>query len=416
MQLPPINQVAAALRRTTEFLASEFAAPTTAPPPWSEFEWHIARAVSAMQGVSALLHSRLRWQGPDGWQSFLGEQREQTVGRYLQIANLLAAIDAHSRKDGVALVGLKGAALYAGGVYAAGDRPMGDIDLLIRPDDAAAIARVLDACGYTAAFSTERHWVYQQRHRKAAVGGRLGEHVDSAINIEVHDRIAEHLPVRDVDITQFLFPTGAPAGLNAYPSAASLMLHLLLHAAGNMRARALRLIQLHDIGLLAQRFGSGDWKELLAMHPDGGTIWWALAPMILTERYFPGGIPADVLANLRQDCHWLLRNRARRQRLADVSWSNIRIEAFPGLEWSRTPGDAVAFMRSRIWPSAEARSELKEGAAQIPDSAAIPWYGLSHRARILRWVFARPPRVQTLLSVRAALDQCLDEPDIHTLR
>ena len=416
MQLPPLNQVAAALRRTTEFLAREFAAPTTAPPPWSEFEWHIARAVCAMQGVSALLHSRLRWRGPDGWQRFLDEQREQTAGRYRQIANLLAAIDAHSRKDGVALVGLKGAALYAGGVYAAGERPMGDIDLLIRPDDAAAIARVLDACGYTAAFSTERHWVYQQRHRKAAVGGRLGEHVDSAINIEVHDRISELLPVRAADITQFLFPAAAPAGLNAYPSAASLMLHLLLHAAGNMRARALRLIQLHDIGLLAQRFGSGDWKELLAMHPDGGTIWWALAPMILTERYFPGAIPANVLADLAQDCPWLLRNRARRQRLADVSWSNIRIEAFPGLEWSRTPGDAVAFMRSRIWPSAESRAELKEGAAQIPDSAAIPWYGLSHRARILRWVFARPPRVQTLLSVRAALDQCLDEPDIHTLR
>ena len=237
------------------------------------------------------------------------------------------------------------------------------------------------------------------------MGGTLGEHVDSPINVEVHERIVEHLPVRAVDITQFLLPAGAPAGLNAYPSAASLMLHLLLHAAGNMRARALRLIQLHDIGLLAQRFGPSDWRELLAMHPDGCAIWWALAPLILTERYFPGAIPAEVLGSLSQECHWPLRHRARRQRLADVSWSNIRIEAFPGLEWSRTPREVIAFMSSRIWPSREARSELKEGAAQIPDSATIPWYGISHPARILRWVFTRPPRVQTLLSVRAALEQ-----------
>jgi hypothetical protein len=63
----------------------------------------------------------------------------------------------------------------------------------------------------------------------------------------------------------------------------------------------------------------------------------------------------------------------------------------------------LQFMRSRVWPSREARSELKEGAAQIPGSATIPWYGISHGARILRWIFTRPPRVQTLLPVRAAL-------------
>ena len=129
-----------------------------------------------------------------------------------------------------------------------------------------------------------------------------------------------------------------------------------------------------------------------------------------------GSIPPHLLASLDKDCPWLLGRRARRQQLTDVSWSNIHVEAFPGLEWSRTPREALLFMSSRVWPSREARSELREGAAQIPGSAAIPWYGISHRARILRWVFAKPPRVQTLLSVRAALDQCLDEPDIHTSR
>jgi hypothetical protein len=160
---------------------------------------------------------------------------------------------------------------------------------------------------------------------------------------------------------------------------------------------------LHDIALLAGRFGPGDWEELLAMRPDGGTLWWALAPLMLTARYYPAAVPPDLFARLGMECPWLLGRLARHQRLTDVSWSNIRIAAFPGVEWSRSPREALEFMISRIWPSREARLELKEGGAQIPDSSSVPWYGISHGARILRWIFSRPPRVQTLLSVRAAL-------------
>src|ERR1039457_5960570 len=34
---------------------------------------------------------------------------------------------------------------------------------------------------------------------------------------------------------------------------------------------------------------------------------------------------------------------SRRQRLVAVSWSNVRIEAFPGIEWARTPQEALRF-------------------------------------------------------------------------
>jgi len=403
--LPPLARIATALRKTTEVLARELAVPSDDPPVWMEFEWRIARAVAAMHGVSSLLAAGLRWAGPEGWRRFLHEQQDHCVGRYLEIARLLEAIGSHALREGVAFMALKGAALHAGGIYAAGERPMGDIDLLVRGDDPKAIARVLEHCGYAAAFTTHRHHVFQPRINKSLTCVRLGEHVDNPINIEVHTRIAERLPVREIEITRFLFPDGAHAGLNAYRSRASLMLHLLLHAAGNMRARALRLIQLHDISLLAARFGPADWEELLAARPDSHTIWWALAPLLLTARYYPAAIPPDLFGRLGVECPWLLGKLARHHRLADVSWSNIRIEAFPGMEWSRTLPEALEFMSSRIWPSREARLELKEGAAQIPGSATIPWYGSSHAARILRWVFSRPPRVQTLLSVRAALSQ-----------
>ena len=400
---PSLPKVAAALRKTTEVLAGELAVPTSEPPRWTDFEWHIARAVTAMHGVSSLLYDALRWEGPEVWRRFLSEQRYQSVARHLRISRLLDAIDSQARCEGVAFVALKGAALYESGIYEAGERPMGDIDLLVRDQDAIAIARVLDACDYTPAVVIRRHRVFQPRDGKVPMGGLLGEHVDNPIKIEVHTRIAEHLPVAEADITQFVFPSGTHAGLNPYPSAASLLMHLLLHAAGNMRARALRLIQLHDIALLAARFGAADWEELLAARPDSRTLWWALAPLMMTARYYPATIPLSLFARLGIECPWLLGKLARRQRLVDVSWSNIRIEAFPGVEWSRTPREALEFIASRIWPSREARMELQEGAAQIPGSSTVPWYGISHGARILRWVFSRPPRVQTLLSVRAAL-------------
>jgi hypothetical protein len=402
---PPLDEVSAALRRTTEILAHALASPTDDAPRWTDFEWHIARAVTAMHGVSSLLLEKLRWVGPDAWRRFLQEQRKHSIGRFRQIESILAALDSHARAGGIAFVALKGAALHARGIYAGGERPMGDIDLLIREQDAEAMARALEGCGYAAAFSTHRHEVFQPRVQRIFAGPKLGEHVDNPINIEVHSRIAESLPVRQIDITSFLFPDSPHAGLNAYPTAASLMLHLLLHAAGNMRARALRLIQLHDIALLAARFTPADWDELLAIRPEGRSLWWALAPMMLAARYYPTAIPPDLAAKLAFECPRRLMKLTSRQELADVSWSNIRIEAFPGVEWSRTPQEALRFMSSRIWPSRADRLELKLGAGQIPGAASIRWYGSSHAARILRWVFSRPPRVQTLLSVQAALAQ-----------
>ena len=403
--LPPLMTIAAALGKTTEFLARELVAPTAHPPAWTDFEWRIARAVVSLHGISAQLYAALRWAGPDSWRQFLAEQRDHAVGRHLQIKRRLDVIDSEARRRGITLVALKGAALYAREIYTAGERPMADIDLLVRPNAAEATAQLLGSCGYIVDYIHRRHQVFRPANSTIPPADRLGEHIDNPIKVEVHTRIAEPLPILGTDITALIFPRSAHAGLNEYPSAASLMMHLLLHAAGNMRARALRLIQLHDLALLAAQFGEDDWEELLTPRPYDRGPWWAFAPMMLTARYYPGVIPPSVLAQLRTHCPTLLRKHTHRQGLVGVSWSNILIEPFPGVEWSRTPGEALRFMRSRIWPSRDALRELNEGAALIPDVSAVPWYGLSHGKRVLRWIFTRPPRVQTLLVVRAALSQ-----------
>jgi hypothetical protein len=188
------------------------------------------------------------------------------------------------------------------------------------------------------------------------------------------------------------------------------MTHLLLHAAGNMRSRGLRMIQLHDIAKLAVRLKPGDWQEILSAGSLAHASWWAMPPLLLTARYYSGAIPAFVLDSADKYCARRLLSLARRQTISDVSWSNVRVEALPGIEWSRSPREALVFFYRRLMPSAETRLELKRFSTFHARGSEIPWYNISQAARIWRWAFSRPPRVQTLLSVRAALSGQNDRP------
>jgi hypothetical protein len=89
--------------------------------------------------------------------------------------------------------------------------------------------------------------------------------------------------------------------------------------------------------------------------------------------------------------------------LTDVSWSNLRIAAFPGIEWARSPLEALRFANSRILPGKAALGELESAVNLLPEMRTIPWYGQRHATRIVRWLFTRPPRVQTMRSVLDAL-------------
>jgi hypothetical protein len=407
LEIQDLTKVDTALRGITELLAREIASPTAEAPIWSEFEWRIARAVAAVQGVSSVLCARLQWHGPPNWRRFLEGQRAHVTERHGRIAKLLDWIDTRSRDLGIAVVPLKGAALYASGIYAAGDRPMADVDLLVQAADTNAMTQLLVGCGFDVTFSSWRHQLFESKLKRTIAG--LGEHADNPIKIELHTTIRERLPIAEIDITRLVFPSMPRAGLNPYPSNVSLMLHLLLHAAGNMRANALRLIQLHDIGLLALRFDSNEWMELMTMRLENRGLWWALPPLKLTTRYYPGAIPPSVIAHLGQECPWLLGRRYKKLGLADVSWSNMWVHALPGIEWSSSPQEALKFMVSRLWPSSEREQEAQHLVIQHPGASAIPWYGISQGARILRWLFSRPPRVQTLVAVRAALAQCDDD-------
>ena len=402
-QMPPLAVVQLALHHITESLAAELGDPAAAPPAWSELEWRLAPAVAAIHGISPLLAAVLRWQGPPAWASFLVEQRRHTLLRQQRIEELLATIDERSRSAGIAIIALKGAALRLAGVYAADERPMADLDLLVRPADAESAVAVLLALSYRDAGTTWKHQGFDPPD--AGLRGLLGEHADNPIKIDLHHRISERLPLAPTDLTDIVFPPHVQPGLNAYGCVAALMAHVLAHAAGTMTHRGLRLIQLCDIARLARHMSEADWEELVRLHGDERRLWWAAPPLMLTARYFGGAIPHEALARLQRDCPRLLRQVVRRRTVADFSCSHLYVDPMPGIIWTRSPSQALRYVGSRIFPGREQRTQMRVAATAGPLSADPRWHRQSQLGRILQWLSSRPTRIESLQPVRAALSR-----------
>jgi hypothetical protein len=388
--------VAAALRAITERLAGELANPRGAPPDWCAFEWRTARAVAAMHGISGLLGGVLLWRGPEGWVDFLARQREQIARRQLRTLKLLATVGERFQHQGIPVQALKGAVLCREGLYEQGQRPMADLDLLTSPQHTVRAGEILEHLGLCATHRTVKHRVFEAREPAGVPS--FGEHADNRLKVELHERICEPLPYRLTDISSLVTPPAPVPGLNPYPSPAALMAHLLLHAAGGMAYRTLRLVQLHDIVLLTQRLTGPDWQQLIDWQP-----WWAAPPLVLVERYYGTVIPPAVMASLRSCGPLILRRTCARQRVSDVSLSRLWLEAFPGIEWSRTASEAMLFMLRRIVPSEEMRSDRKLAQKTDPSLAQGDWGSLPQSRRILRALGARTPRPWPLYNVRAAL-------------
>jgi hypothetical protein len=408
-----VSRIEHALRQATEHFAAELRQPSGYAPHWSSFEWSMARAAAVLHGVAPLLAGVLRWRGPQQWESFISQQRRHTALRQRRIDELLARIDGGGRQAGIAIMPLKGAALYRLGMYSGGERPMADVDLLVAACDAGRAKELLLALGYVDTSVSWKHRVFEPAANTLAparnLDARLGEHADRPIKIDLHTRIVERLPMIAVDVSERIFPSVPHPGLNRYPSLAALFTHLLLHASGNIVLRALRLIHLHDCALLAARMQDEDWTELLAARGERAGLWWSIPALELIALYHPQAIPAAVLASLRPDCPRALRGRSRRQTISEVSFSTLRIEAFPGLAWSTSMAEKLHYILRRAIPSRELLDRRVAATTQEAWAMHDAWSAMPHGKRILKWLVGKPPRPQAMHAVRCALEQPADD-------
>jgi hypothetical protein len=398
--VPPPAELHQTLCEVTEKLARELANPTSCAPDWSDTQWTMARAVAAVHGISPLLSRSLNWQGPGAWTKFLEDQRAHTAARHLRIQALVGSIDQTAREADVAATALKGAALHELGLYAAGDRPMADVDLLVRPADMDRMAALLVSLGFHQSGVTWKERIFTQvdEHTPAA----FGEHSNNSLKIELHERICEKLPWRLTDASEFIFPLQPRPGLNGYPSNGSLMRHLLLHAAGSMAVQGLRILQLHDIALLSTRMGESDWNEIAASGSPDACVWWAYPPLELMSRYYPSRVPGPILAALSDDCSYFLRAIAARKSLVDVSHSYLWVRAFPGIEWSQSIPECLAYAASRVRPNAGHKAQRNYMATTQAWAKQGEWSRMSQGRRIFRWLASRQTRPSVMHAISAA--------------
>lgn len=400
---PDANSLQAALRLTTEHLAHEIAAPSVAAPDWTDLQWRMARAAAAIHGISAMLSARLRWAGPPGWEGFLCEQRAYTLQREQQWLQMLEQLGTGFKQAGVAAVPLSGAALHALGLYSSGERPMADLNILIKERDLERTAQLLRSLGLAQLASSWKERTFAGVSH--APRDALGEHPGHALRIELQTFIGEQLPLRPIDITHHVFPDDAQPGINAYPSVPGLMAHLLLHAAGCMVNRSVRLLHLHDVALVAARMHESEWSELLALRTapsPAGAPWWALPPLMMAARYYPGVLPEAVARELTARCHLPLRLVCGTQQLSDVSHSRLWVDSFPGIEWSRSPAELLAYLYGRIRPGQANLLARSQARATLDWAAYSAWARLSQGVGLSRMV-QRPTRPAAMQSVLAAL-------------
>jgi hypothetical protein len=401
--VPSPAQLHPTLCKITETLARELASPAQSAPDWSEYEWTIARAVAAMHGISPLLSRSLPWQGPGIWTTFLDEQRTHTRARHGRIQELLLSVDRKARERGVAATALKGAALHQLGLYEAGDRPMADVDLLVRPADVERTAALLATLGFRQSGQTWKERIFTPVDD--SVSADFGEHAANGMKIELHERICEKLPFYLTDISECIFASRPTAGLNDYPSKASLMRHLLLHAAGSMAFQGLRILQLHDIALLAGLMSDADWNEIGGSRPPHARMWWAYPPLEMTSRYYQEVVPKHVIAAMKDDCRFVLRALGVKKSLVDVSYSCLWVKAFPGIEWSQSIGELLGFAASRVRPNALHLAHRKQTATSQNWAKQDNWTRMSQGSRVLRWLTTRQTRPVTMHAIAAAFAQ-----------
>jgi hypothetical protein len=391
-----------ALCKTTETLAGWLARSPVVVPEWSDFEWRIARAAAALHGVSAMLATRMPGSVPAEWQAFLDGQRAHTDSRYQRLSQLLSALDDCSRAAGVPFVALKGAALYELGLYSPGERPMADLDLLVRPHHVDRMTQLLGSVGFGQTISTWKHRVFESGDSGQAAS--FGEHFRNGIKIDLHVAIRECLPRQAVDVSALMMPLEPHAGLNPYRSPSALMLHLLLHAAGAMVFRTLRLVQLHDMALLSRRMSDGDWEELLRQAASARCgLWWAYAPLRLVAHYYQT-VPAAVLAAAAAECRASFLRLSHKRYLFEVSFSDLRRQAFPGIEWSRSTRDALGYAAERVRLALQVLTRTVLTGAVTGGVDGIAGRG-GHTLPAGGWIALRPARPATLLAVRQALEQ-----------
>jgi hypothetical protein len=288
------------------------------PGQWDDLDqldWEYVLAAADRQGITPLLAHRLREGGcviPPVVAERLAAAYWTNHFRNRTLLDALHRILAAAAEAGIAVMPLKGAALVTWYYPAPALRPMSDLDLLIRPDDIAPMARLLEAQGYTAvprppslfderdedhatreyAFVTDAAGMrvlieYRAEPLDPSIGSLLKADPASDARFRAH---CERMWERGHHAT-----IGDGACMRISPE------DLLLHVASHLTTRhaGLRLLWLHDLRLIAAMHrDTFDWDYLIAEARRLRLAAPIHAALDAARRWLDAPIPREQLARL----------------------------------------------------------------------------------------------------------------------
>jgi len=233
----------------------------------------------------------------------------------LRLEQLLHEILDTLAAEGIPVMLLKGAALAYSSYDSFPDRPMGDLDLLVRPADAERAWGLLQANGWT--WPAER-WAAPQytfhHHRPPLIRDPGG------LRLEIHeDVLPQGHPFQSVVEPLWLtaVPTTAGGRPALIPDPVFHLWHVCVHFAWihEMRWGAWRALR--DCAAIARRPGV-DWNRFLELARDSRAASCCFWTLHLARELAGAGIPGHVLESLRPRRTRFLLERLQRHYISNL--------------------------------------------------------------------------------------------------
>lgn len=260
---------------------------------WKEFS-RLAR----MHRLGPMLHDRLGRSDlaaviPRDVRDRLKAAHRKHALRNLAIYRELVAVTRVLNAADIPSIALKGAFLAQFAYAEPGLRPMRDLDLLLRPEQAVRAFELLGAHGYRAMFEGAPEAYFADRIHLPPLTGPGG------ICIELHHRLTP--PGRqDAVFESGLWVRSISGTVGGVPirflAVEDLLLHLCIHATLDHQLD-LGPLALADVALLTKK-QAVDWTDFLARVSGGNWQRYALSVLYLAKRHLGAKIPDEVIAAL----------------------------------------------------------------------------------------------------------------------
>jgi hypothetical protein len=163
---------------------------------------------------------------------------------------------------------------------------------------------------------------------------------------------------------------------------ATLLHHLAVHASSDTIARRLRLLQLHDIALVAPAVDRAGWERIVAGAQARGEERLVYPALALARRYYPS-VPDDVLLALRAGVPAALLRHLDANELDRYSYCNTApTTPAEKLCWFRPGREQAGALRHMLLPDP---GEMGHWYPHLSRPTLLPLAYLRYGATLIGW-------------------------------